>query len=181
MFRKLLILTTLVCFSLVQANAATHNSLKHAFDDLSYALSVEWDQQDRQFYNQQMEKFAHQLKNLQAAGLTNQELIEFTSSQVKNQRMAQDLKKALEVVSFSKMTAEEAHKYVTNVMNDSYSRGASWAGEVIGGVIAVIVFVAIAAIIAGKAKIEDGCYKVYTCERDCFGSVCAEECNYRCL
>lgn len=181
MLNKFLILFMTMTLFTVQTNAATHNSLKTAFDDLNYSLTVEWDQKDRSFYNAQMEKFATEVKGLQAQGMSNQELIDFTLSQLKDQKMAKDLETAFNMVAINKMGAEEAHRYVTDVMNKSYSRGASWAGEVVAGVIALIIFVAVAAIVAGSAKLEDGCYKVRTCEEYCGFGACYEECDFRCL
>lgn len=181
MFKKILVLMMTLTLFTVQANAASGNNLKAAFDDLNYALTVEWDQTDRGFYNHQMQNFALTVKELQAQGLTNQELIDFTVSQIKDQQLAKDLRTAFSVIMINKMSPEEAHQYVITTMNQSYSRGASWAGEVLIGAVALVLLVAIAAIVAGKARVEDGCYKVYTCDEDCFGGICYEECDYRCI
>jgi hypothetical protein len=181
MFQKVFVLTMILIFTVVQVNAATHNNLKTAFDQLNYSLTVEWDQTDRAFYQQQMENFAHEIKALQAEGLSNQELLDFTLAQIKDDRLARDLRTAFTMVIVNKMSSEEAHRYVTDIMNQSYSQGASWVGEAVGGVLIVVVFVALAAMMAGKAKIEDGCYKVRTCSKDCYGGVCYEECNFRCI
>lgn len=181
MFKKFLFSMLAFTLLVVQANAATHNTLKDAFDDLNYSLTVEWDQKDKAFYNSQMDKFAGIVKELQAQGMSNQELVEFTLSQVKDQKLAKDLETAFNMVVINKMSPAEAHKYVTDVMSNSYSRGASWAGEVVLGAIGLVIFVALVAVVAGKAKIEDGCYKVYTCEDTCFGNACYTECDYRCL
>ena len=161
MFRKLLMLSMVFCLFIVQANAATHNSLKSAFDELNYALTVEWDQTDRDFYKSQMDKFSAKLETLQANGMTN----------------------ALSMVSINNMSQKEAQKYVTDIMNKSYSRGASWGGEVIVGAVVLILIVAIAAIVAGKARVNEneGCYEVYTCEDYCTGNFCYEDCYYECV
>ncbi len=181
MFKKFFLLMVAFSILTVQANAATHNNLKAAFDDLNYSLSVEWDQSDKAFYNAKMDNFANTIKELQAEGLTNQELVDFTLSQVKDQKLAQDLKTAFTMVVINKMSPSEAHAYITDVMSRSYSTGASWAGEVILGAIGLVIFVALAAIVVGSAKIEDGCYKVRTCDQACIGNSCVEECDYRCI
>lgn len=181
MFKKFFLLMIAFTLLSVQANAATHNGLKEAFDELNYSLTVDWDQTDKAFYNDQMDKFSATVKDLQAQGLTNQELVDYTLSQVKDQKLAQDLKTAFTMVVINKMSPTEAHKYITDVMSNSYSRGASWAGEVVLGAIGLVIFVALAAVVVGSAKIEDGCYKVNTCEQTCFGNACYEECDFRCL
>lgn len=181
MFKKFFVSVIAFTILTVQANAATHNNLKAAFDDLNYALTVDWDQSDKAFYNAKMDNFAASIKEMQAEGLTNQELVDFTLSQVKDQKLAQDLKTAFTMVVINKMSPTEAHAYITDVMSKSYSSGASWAGEVVLGAIGLVIFVALAAVVIGSAKIEDGCYKVRSCEQSCIGNSCIEDCDYRCL
>lgn len=183
MFKKLFGFTMIFCMLTVQANAVTHNGLKAAFDDLNYALTVEWDQNDQAFYKSQMENFTSKLEALQKSGLTNQELINFALSQVKDEKIARDVETALNMVQINRMSEKEAQKYVTDVMNKSYSRGASWGGEVIIGAIVVVLVVAVALIIAGKARVNEneGCYEVRVCEEYCTGSLCYEDCDYECV
>lgn len=183
MFRKLVMLSMVFCLFIVQANAATHNSLKSAFDELNYALTVEWDQTDRNFYESQMNKFSATLETLQANGMTNAELVDFAVSQLKDEGAQKDLRTALSMVKINNMTQSEAKRYVTDVMNKSYNRGASWGGEVVVGVVVFVLIIAIAAIVAGKARINEneGCYEVRVCEENCIGSVCHEDCDYECV
>lgn len=183
MFRKLVMLSMVFCLFIVQANAATHNSLKSAFDELNYALTVEWDQTDRAFYESQMNKFSATLETLQANGMTNAELVDFAVSQVKDEGAKKDLRTALSMVQINNMSQAEAKRYVTDVMNKSYSRGASWGGEVIVGAIVLVIIIAVAAIVAGKARVNEneGCYEVYTCDDYCTGGFCYEDCYYECV
>lgn len=181
MLRKLFAFTMIVCFFTVQASAATNNGLKAAFDDLNYALTVEWDQTDKNFYKAQMEKFQSTLETLQAQGMTNNELVEFAVSQLKNEKAAKDLRTAFSMIAINKMSPQEAQRYVVDVMNNSYSRGASWSGGAIVGAIALVIIVAVALIVAGKARVGEGCYEVYRCEDYCTGGICYEDCDYECI
>lgn len=183
MFKKLFAFSMIFCLLVVQANATTHNGLKAAFDDLNYALTVDWDQTDRAFYSSQMEKFSAQVKSLQEQGLTNQELMDFALTQVKDEKAAKDLQTAFTMITINKMSPKEAQRYVSDVMNKSYSRGASWGGEVIIGAVVLVLIIAVVAIVAGKARVNEneGCYEVYTCEDYCTGNLCYEECGYECV
>lgn len=182
MFKKLFTTMMLFAFCLVQANAATHNSLKAAFDELNYSLTVEWDQKDRSFYNQVQQKFARELKDLQAKGLSNQELVNFALSQVKDEKLAKNLETAFNMVQINKMNQDEARRYMTEVMNKSYSQGASWnGGAAIATVLVVVILVAVLLVVAGEARVEDGCYQVWTCDDYCAGGVCYEDCYYECI
>lgn len=181
MLKKLFAFSIISCLFMVQAHATAQNGLKAAFDELNYALTVDWDQNDRNFYDSQMEKFKTNLNSLQEQGLSNQDLVNFTLSQVKDEKLAKDLETAFTMISINKLSQSEAQRYVTDVMNKSYSRGASWGGEVIVAAIVLILIVAVAAIVAGKAKVDDGCYKVRVCEDYCTGNLCYEDCDWKCV
>lgn len=183
MFKKLTAFAMIFCFLIVSAHATTNNGLKAAFDELNYALTVEWDQKDQEFYKSQMEKFNSTLNSLQKSGMSNQEMIDFTLSQLKDENMKKDLKTALMMVQINQMNQKEAQKYVTDVMNKSYSRGASWGGEIIVGAIVLVLIVAVAAIVAGKARVNEdqGCYEVWKCDNYCSGNFCYEDCYYECI
>lgn len=96
MFKKMITLMMVFALFTVHANAASQNNLKAAFDELNYSLTVEWDQKDKDFYNNQMKTFRGTLRELQRDGLSNSELIEFVKSEVKDQRIARDLETALQ-------------------------------------------------------------------------------------
>src|SRR5687767_9331344 len=100
MCKKFFVSVIAFCMLTVQSFAATNNGLKAAFDNLNYSLTVEWDQTDRAFYNQKMEDFA---QSLRAANVSNQELVEFTVSQVKDEKLAKDLRTAFTMVQINKM------------------------------------------------------------------------------
>jgi hypothetical protein len=181
MLKKLMTFSMIFCLTIVQAHASTNNGLKAAFDDMNYALTVEWDQTDRTFYNSQIELFRSKIAELQKDGLSNQELISFTLSHVKDANAAKDLETAFNLIAINKMAAHEAQRFVTDVMNKSYNRGASWGGEVIIGAIVLVLVIAVVAIVAGKARVDNGCYEVWTCDQYCSANVCYEDCSYRCV
>lgn len=181
MCKKFMLSIIAFCLLTVQSFAATNNGLKAAFDGLNYSLSVEWNQTDRAFYNSEMSKFA---ESIRAANVSNQDLVEFTVSQIKDQKLANDLRTAFTMVQINKMDQKDAQKYVVDIMNKSYSHGASWnGGTVIGGALLVIIIVAVALLVTGDARINDNqnCYEVYRCEDYCTANVCYEDCGYECI
>jgi len=92
MFKKLITLMMVLSIFTVQAHASTHDGLKAAFDELNYALTVEWDQKDKDFHASQMKKFTASLRDLQSKGLTNAQLVDFAKSQVRMLRLLKTLK-----------------------------------------------------------------------------------------
>jgi hypothetical protein len=167
MFKKFLVGFIAFAMVTVQANSVSNNSLKAAIDELNYSLSVEWDQTDRTFYTAQMEKFTAKVKELQAQGLTNAELIEFSLANIKDANLAKEIRTALTVVQINKMPANEARKLMMDTMSKQYSQGASWSGDgvLLGALVVLLLVAAIAA--GGSVTVSNGgvssCYNEYVC------------------
>ncbi|MBA2403484.1 MAG: hypothetical protein H0V66_01825 [Bdellovibrionales bacterium] len=162
----------------VQANAGTNNSLALAIEELNYSLTVEWDQKDQTYYNTKMKAFATTIADLQAKGLTNQQLVEHVVSTVKNESLAKDVQTTLNMIQINKMSPIEAQKAVKELMDQSYNHGASWSG----GAAEAIVAVAFIAIVAYAIVWGIGASCVSRCEKDCsiLGNSCTEDCGVRC-
>lgn len=154
----------------VQAHATTQNGLKAAFDEMNYALTVEWDQQDKSFYEAEVKKFTATVRELQKQGLTNQQMIDFAKSQVKDAKVAKDLETAFSMITINKMTSEEASQYMIDSMKRAYSSGASWGGEVLVYLAVGVLIVALAVGLSGSSSgssSSGGDYPGY-CYNDCY-------------
>lgn len=188
MLKKFIAFFMILSIFTVQANASTHEGLKAAFDELNYSLTVEWDQKDKEFHGEQMKKFAATVRDLQAKGLTNAQMIEFVKSEVKNAQVAKDLETAFNMIQINKMSSAEANKYILDTMKKSYSAGASWSGEVFVYLAVGVLIVALAIAIANGNVSSGGgsyCYydDVYVCDTYCYddywyGYTCYDDCYY---
>lgn len=168
----------------VNAYAASNTGLKAAFDELNYALTVEWDQKDQGFHSAQMKKFSEVVRDLQAKGLTNAQLIDFVETEVKDEKVARDIQTALSMISVQKMSPADAAEFMSKTMKNSYTQGASWNGDatllLLGvGVLAIVVAVALAGPYQGNGG-GYGCYEVYTCDTYCGYYSCYDDCYYTC-
>jgi len=188
-FKKFISMMMVLSIFTVHANAASQNSLKTVFDELNYSLSVEWDQKDKDFYTAQMKKFSSELRELQAKGLTNAQLIEFVKSEVKNEKVARDLETAFNMISITKMSSEEASNYMVETMKKSYSAGASWNGEVFLYLGIGVLLVAAAIAVGGNVSVSNGggyyCSDYYVCDSVCYydyywGYTCYDDCYWTC-
>ncbi len=189
MFKKLITFTMVFSFFIVQANAASNAGLKAAFDELNYSLSVEWDQKDKTFYTEQMKTFTAEIHELQAKGLTNQQLIEFVKAEVKNEKVAKDLETAFNMISINKMSAEDASQYMVETMKRSYSVGASYQGEVAVLAAVGLLFIVAAIVVGAMGSSYSGggssCVDTYVCDTSCYndyyyGYTCYDDCYYAC-
>lgn len=169
MFKKFITLMMVVAIFTVSAHANTQNGLKLAFDEMNYSLTVEWDQKDQSFYQAQLKKFTAQVRELQKQGLTNQQMIDFAKTQVKDAKVAKDLETAFSMITINKMSSEEASKYMMDSMKRSYSNGASWNGDVLVYLAVGLLIVALAVGLAngggnGGGSTGGGS----TCYNDCY-------------
>lgn len=187
MFKKLIALMMVVSIFTVNAHAVSQNGLKAAFDEMNYSLTVEWDQKDKDFYATQMKKFSLSLRDLQAKGLTNAQLVEFVKTEVKDAKVARDLETAFNMISINKMTSEEASKYMVDTMKKSYSAGASWNGEVFVylavGLLIVAAAIALGGASSGSSNGGGGyyCEEYYSCGPTyCDYYECWQDCGYYC-
>ncbi len=189
MLKKLITLMMVLSIFIGQATAATNDGLKAAFDELNYSLTVEWDQKDKVFHEAQMSKFSAVIRDLQAKGLTNAQLIDFAKAEIKDSKVAKDLETALNMIQINKMSAGEANKYILDTMKKSYSSGASWNGEVFVYVAVGVLIVALAIAIAGSSTTttnnHNNCYneQVYVCDQYCYYDnwgyyTCYDDCYY---
>lgn len=189
MLKKFIAFFMIVAIFTVQATAATDNGLKAAFDELNYSLTVEWDQKDKAFYTEQMKNFSSVVRELQSKGLTNEQLVEFVKSEVKDARVARDLETTFNMIQINKMTPAEASKYMMENMKKSYSSGASWNGDVLYGLAVVLLIVAVVAAIgsgsSSRSTTSYSCTSYYVCDTTCYydyywGYTCYDDCYYTC-
>ncbi|MGE3609422.1 MAG: hypothetical protein AB7I27_07530 [Bacteriovoracaceae bacterium] len=129
MIRKILFAVLSFSILISSVQAAALDGLKKAYDDLTYALEVEWDQKDQNFKREQLEKFNASIAELQKQGLTNSELMDFTLAQVKDESIKKDIQTTLSLVSINQMSQLEARNLIKQTLDKSRSQGASWSGK----------------------------------------------------
>lgn len=190
MFKQLFVLLmALSIFTTQTVQASTTEGLKAAYEDMHFALTVKWDQKDKAFQKAELEKFAAAVRDLQAKGLTNAQMVEFAKSEIKDAKAAKDLETAMTMIQINKMSSKEASAYMTETMKKSFSNGASWNGEVFVylavGLLIVALAVAIASSSSGSSSNGSTCYydDVYVCDTYCYddyyyGYTCYDDCYW---
>lgn len=137
---KIVSLLIAICFSLnVMAASGTIQELERHMDEYQYALTVDWDQKDEAFYNQQTKVFFEKMEGLIKAGLTQKDLQLLISKRVNNSKTLEALKLKVSLLS-KDASADELVKVVKDATKDMYSQGASWNGYtvvpvIVGGLI----------------------------------------------
>ena len=168
MFKKFITMMMVFAIFTVHAQATSQNGLKAAFDEMNYALTVEWDQKDQSFYEAQLKKFTATVRDLQKSGLTNAQMIDFAKSQVKDAKVAKDLETAFSMITINKMSSEEASRYMMDSMKRAYSNGASWNGDVLVYLAVGLLIVALAVGLSSSGGGSSSSDDTYTCYDDCY-------------
>lgn len=125
MFRKFFSVVIASAMFSMSAFASTQDGIRAAFDEYTYAMEVEWDQQDQEFVKNAKAQFS---RALVASGATAQDVVEFTKSQIKDAKVAADLDKTIAAMDSKTMSLEEAQNFMAKSMKNSHAQGASWAG-----------------------------------------------------
>ncbi len=166
MFKKLITLMMVVSIFTVQAHAATENGLKQAFNEMTYSIEQS-DPSDKAAVEANLKQFTAVVRDLQKKGLTNQQMIDFAKSEIKDAKVAKDLETAMNMIKINKMDSEEASKYMLETLKGSLSKGASWNGEVFIYIAVGLLIVALAVGLAnGNVSAGGGSYN--TCYDDCY-------------
>lgn len=126
--KRTLALLLIALFS-IQSFAGSNNGIKEAFDELTYSLSVDWDQQDMNFYETQKEIFAARLAKLKEGGATNEEIIFEATSTIQNKLFATDIQELMILVSRGSLSEENFSQTLLSLRDHQYSQGVSWNGR----------------------------------------------------
>lgn len=142
---KLVSLLVAFCFSLnVMASTGSVQELARSIDEYQYALTVEWDQQDDQFYNDQTKMFFNKMEAMIKGGLSQKDIQSLVETRVNNPKAVEALKLKLSLMT-KDATTDELVNVVKEATSNMYGRGASWQGHIIAPAVALALVVAVLA------------------------------------
>lgn len=128
--KRLFALVLLFCLSLnTFAATGTIQELSSAFDEYQYALTVEWDQQDKSFQEAQTKAFFQKISLLMSEGLTQEKVLAMAEAKMANKEALAALKAKLTVLNRFE-SPEQLAKFLSQNSKMFYAQGASWNGSV---------------------------------------------------
>ncbi len=142
---KKIFMTAMTLVLFFQQTAFAGSGLSEALDELQFALTVEWDQKDQNFYDRSIQKFQDKLSLLEAQGQDRTKMFEEVISKVKSESFRSDMRLMTNLVATKIMSEKDAMNFIQDSVKKTYSSGASWNGESwlrIGGIIIVVGFMA---------------------------------------
>lgn len=123
----------LLCLCLSMNVLASTNSiqrLERGMDDYHFALTVEWDQKDKEFYNKKTEEFFASVKEAMNEGVSKAEILKLVESRTKNPGSLEAIKLKMNVLSAQADNQNELAELLRISTADFYQQGASWNGDV---------------------------------------------------
>lgn len=150
MLRKFVALLMISAFTHVSAMQpiAKTEMMGKAFDELNFALNVEWDQKDQNFFNTSVDDFEKNIAELQKQGLSNKELLEYTMNKIKDEKTKKEVESIVNVVNESNMNPDEARAFIMSKLSSMYANGASWSGGRVGIKLCLLLAVILIIVIA---------------------------------
>ncbi len=140
MIKKIICLIILSQLFLSTAHASGTETLRNAFDEMTYSLTVEWDQKDPAIAQDAINTFRNNI-----SGTSDLEKEIFFQSLLKN-RADQDVKKFVTALKENSYSQEQALNELNSLILTSYGQGASFvpARTIVLGVLggAALIFVA---------------------------------------
>lgn len=129
MFKRLALLVIAFSLFTTQSFAVSHNGLKAAFDEFTYVMEVEGASLDQEQKDLAVKALLVSIAELQAQGLSNQEIVDFAQAQIKDGALKADMKELFSQIQAEKMTEAQSIELVRSMAKNLYSQGASWSGD----------------------------------------------------
>lgn len=126
---------------------AQNASVENAINELNYTLSVEWDQKDPAVKKAAYEKFSAEIAQLQAQGVSNDEIYSTIKSKVLTAQAGKDVDAIIGLAKSGRISAQEAQKQLGQYLSKAEARGANWSsGATLGAVGITLVIVGLLAL-----------------------------------
>lgn len=160
MFKRLALLAITFALITTQSFAVTHNGLKAAFDEFSYSMEVEGAALDQEQKDVAIKALLVSIAELQAEGLSKQEIVDFAQSQIKDATLKANTKELFSQIQTEKMSEAESIELVRSLAKNFYAQGASWSGDTgmyvgLGGFLLLMIAVAV---LVGPGKCANEAY-----------------------
>lgn len=104
--------------------------IREAINELNYALTVEWDQKDATFRQQQMDRFHTKVSELELKGISRSTILKEAIQGLPRSKAREEMLNFLEQVDTNVFEPQDFQKVLSEIAEKSKSSGASWNGGV---------------------------------------------------
>jgi hypothetical protein len=140
---KIIALFLCFCLSLNVLASTSTLELERSMDEYQFALAVEWDQHDQEFYQNQTELFMKKIGTLiKDHGLTKEELLLIAQKKVQDKEVLEAIQAKMTLLGAAS-GPQELSTMAQEISRSLYKKGASWNGGVSTTVLAGLLLVAL--------------------------------------
>jgi hypothetical protein len=171
---KFLTWILLFCFATQAMSATVKDGLELAMNDFEYDMVVEWDQKDAAKAAEFSKKFTDKLEALYQQGLSNDVLMNYVESRVKDKSQLAAIRASSALAAKDGSSSQNIAKVLQDNMTKFGDRGASWTGgvaytAVIAGLLAVAALIVYQLVWnskhrCGRAQMEEHCGEETVCD-----------------
>lgn len=108
------------------ALASNSENFEQMLKELEYSLTVEWDQKDKKYYEQAMERFYREMSELQKRGLSNREMLSVIERTSLNTKVVSEMKHLIGQLDVEKLSLEETKNLVMKAFREGQAKGGNW-------------------------------------------------------
>jgi hypothetical protein len=117
----------IVIFALCSQATFGSNNLRNSLANFQYAITVEWDQKDKAFLDEQERILSSEIEKLLLSGESPENILRDCLSLIPDEKTKKEMNEALSLYSNKKMSREELVDFVSMYSNSMQSQGPSWS------------------------------------------------------
>lgn len=140
MFKQFFAAAMIFSLTIGTSHASAAVGIKDIFDNFTYTSQVEGNDSLAQA------NLSSDLKAAREAGISNQEVVNYALSQVKDAKVKSELATTFALINADQLSSEEAQAQIQKIFAEGSNRGASWNGG--AGAVALIGVIALIALAA---------------------------------
>lgn len=148
---------------------ASTSNLENLINEHQYFLTVEWDQKDKELYEQKSREFGKNFNEIISKGISRNEINNVFQSHIKDPKAVARLNVRLALLP-AEPSADDMRELFEETKKDFYAKGASWSGDIdweaVAWIVGITLFLAASAWYGYSQRI-DMCEispKSYGCE-----------------
>lgn len=134
---KTKIIASVLSFIFLSGNSFAATGFKDLIHDYQYEVTVEWDQQDKDFINRADEKLISGVETLLQEGASPQELLNEALTLIPDEKVKADVKQTLKLYGQKEFSKEQLVAFLSQNTSQMARQGSSWStvGKILVGVV----------------------------------------------
>lgn len=128
------IISLILCLSIfstsLMASPEEVRGIREAMREFNYALEVEWDQRDQNFYHAQVELFNERIEQLKLNNISKKEALTSILAEAKNGPFKNSVQELLKQIDIEKLPPQEVQNLFVELAQRERAKGANWIGDV---------------------------------------------------